>query len=86
MGNSTGTPTLEQASSTNPVTVIVTDSGVPPLSSSQSFMVIVSAQMTLTGLAQDGYIAGATVFLDTNLNGVLDPGEPFTTTDRYGAF
>ena len=33
-----------------------------------------------------GYYQGATVFLDTNGNGVKDAGEPSTTTDATGAF
>ena len=33
-----------------------------------------------------GYYQGATVFLDTNGNGVLDAGEPSATTDATGKF
>ncbi|ALB41830.1 hypothetical protein AA650_16430 [Anabaena sp. WA102] len=33
---------------------------------------------------QKGYVQNGTVFLDTNLNGIPDPGEPTTTTDRNG--
>ena len=40
----------------------------------------------LAGTAVDGYIAGAKVFFDANRNGILDAGEPFTTTDRSGKF
>jgi hypothetical protein len=32
------------------------------------------------------HLAGATVFFDANLNGVLDVGEPQTTTDAQGQF
>jgi probable HAF family extracellular repeat protein len=39
-----------------------------------------------TGVAEDGYIAGALVFADTNQNGVLNPGEISTTTDNFGRF
>jgi probable HAF family extracellular repeat protein len=38
------------------------------------------------GIAVDGYISGATVFIDENGNGVLDPGETFGTTDANGQF
>jgi hypothetical protein len=41
--------------------------------------------VTSGGLA-DGYIAGATIFIDVNGNGVWDPGEPKTTTDDTGHF
>ncbi len=38
------------------------------------------------GKAFDGYISGATVFIDTNQDGVLSPGELSTTTDALGNF
>lgn len=44
------------------------------------------ASVTLAGVAVDGYLAGATVFLDLNRNGVLDAAEPSTATDAKGAF
>ncbi|TAE95719.1 MAG: DUF4347 domain-containing protein [Oscillatoriales cyanobacterium] len=34
----------------------------------------------------DGYISGATVFLDANKNGIKDTNEPSTTTDSGGKF
>ena len=40
----------------------------------------------LSGLAVDGYVQGATVFLDINKNGVLDAGEPSATTDATGKY
>ncbi|MEH2377385.1 MAG: LamG-like jellyroll fold domain-containing protein [Nostoc sp.] len=40
----------------------------------------------LSGKAVDGFIAGGTVFLDANLNGVADDGEPVTVTNRNGQF
>jgi hypothetical protein len=36
--------------------------------------------MTIQGMAIDGYIVGATVFMDLNFNGVLDDGEPNAVT------
>ena len=41
---------------------------------------------TLTGKAIDGYLSGATVFIDENDNGVLDSGEVSTTTDANGDY
>lgn len=41
---------------------------------------------TLRGTAIDGYLQGATVFLDLNRNGVQDAGEPSTTTDLNGRY
>jgi len=40
----------------------------------------------LRGLAVDGYLQGATVYLDVNRNGVQDAGEPSTTTDTNGRY
>jgi hypothetical protein len=39
-----------------------------------------------SGVLADGYISGATVFVDTNGNGVFDPGEPTGTTGADGTF
>ncbi|CAH8208860.1 hypothetical protein [Vibrio aestuarianus] len=41
---------------------------------------------TLQGVAIDGYISGATAFLDINYNGVLDEGEPSSITDNEGSY
>ena len=43
-----------------------------------------SALSSLTGTAADGYLDGATVCLDLNLNGVCDTTEPSTTTGTGG--
>lgn len=42
--------------------------------------------LLIAGKAIDGYVAGGTVWLDSNLNESLDPGEPTTTTDHEGGF
>jgi Ca2+-binding RTX toxin-like protein len=39
-----------------------------------------------SGLVVDGLIAGATVFMDANENGILDSGESFTTSAADGSF
>jgi Ca2+-binding RTX toxin-like protein len=38
------------------------------------------------GQAINGYMAGATVFFDTNFNGVKDENEPFSITNADGSF
>lgn len=38
------------------------------------------------GVASDGLVAGGTVFFDGNLNGQLDPGEPWVLTDGNGDY
>ncbi|MEG3922122.1 FG-GAP-like repeat-containing protein, partial [Microcoleus sp. T3_A4] len=43
-------------------------------------------QFSSTGVVIDGYISGATLFLDANKNAVLDTNEPSTTTDSAGKF
>ncbi len=40
----------------------------------------------MSGKAIDGYIQGATAFLDINANGILDKGEPSDTTDEQGQY
>jgi len=45
-----------------------------------------TATTSISGKVADGYLAGATVFLDRNGNYQPDPGEPSTTTDANGAF
>jgi hypothetical protein len=47
-----------------------------------------ASQLTqvVSGLAVDGYLKNATVFVDLNGNGVLDTGEPTSTTDANGAY
>jgi predicted extracellular nuclease/small nuclear ribonucleoprotein (snRNP)-like protein len=42
--------------------------------------------MPLAGEVIDGYISGATVFIDENANGLLDTNEISTTSDALGAF
>lgn len=46
----------------------------------------VDVQNVINGNSADGYIEGATVFADTDGDGVLDAGEASTTTDVEGAF
>ena len=41
---------------------------------------------TVSGAVADGYLVGATVFLDKNGNYLLDAGEPSATTDANGAY
>jgi len=45
-----------------------------------------ASSKTLGGLAVDGYLQGATVFLDLNRNGTFDTGEPTTTTNTSGQY
>ena len=54
------------------------------------FTVVVTAPSsnvkTLAGVGIDGYLNGALVFFDGNLNSALDGSEPSTLTDRDGNF
>ena len=45
-----------------------------------------STQLTYSGVVVDGYLQGATVFVDLNRNGVFDAGEPAATTDSGGQY
>ncbi|MDQ6974828.1 MAG: hypothetical protein Q9M10_08065, partial [Mariprofundaceae bacterium] len=47
---------------------------------------IVNKGVSLSGVVVDGYMQGATVFVDRNNNGVHDATEPFAVTDPLGAF
>lgn len=47
---------------------------------------IAEATTKLTGVAIDGYLEGATAFLDLNDNGKHDSNEPTSATDKQGAF
>ena len=44
------------------------------------------ASTSLSGTAVDGYLKGATVFLDVNGNGSIDTGEPSALTDDAGRY
>ncbi len=45
-----------------------------------------SLEQNYTGLVIDGYLARATVFIDTNNDGTRNPWEPFAFTDNDGYF
>ncbi|MGZ8402126.1 MAG: hypothetical protein ACXWVR_02330 [Rhodoplanes sp.] len=45
-----------------------------------------NVNVVLEGLGSDGYVAGATVFSDTDGDYQLDPGERSTTSDQFGNF
>ncbi|MEG4307513.1 S8 family serine peptidase, partial [Microcoleus sp. D3_18a_C4] len=47
---------------------------------------VILMKLSKYGAVIDGYISGATLFLDANKNGVLDAGEPSTTTDSNGEY
>ena len=79
-------PQVDQRPSTNTVTIRVADG---ESFAEQSFVVEVEAPeatVELAGRTIDGYVAGAKVWFDANLNGKLDANEPATETDRTGQF
>lgn len=45
-----------------------------------------SSTASISGKVADGYLVGATVFLDKNGNYQIDSGEPSATTDQNGAY
>lgn len=79
-------------------TVAAASAGVPPVllaiggigliaaASSGGGDTPASPQATFDGKAIDGYLAGATVFVDVDGDGQLDAGEPSDTTDADGDF
>ena len=48
--------------------------------------VVVEGYRDIIGIAVDGYVSGASIFIDQNNNFVLDSGEDSTTTDNSGAY
>jgi len=82
-----GDPDIPRGKRDNTYEVIVTATDSNGFSVSNTFFVSVSdVNETVSGVLIDGYVAGATVFQDLDNDGVLDAGEPFTTTDATGAF
>lgn len=61
-------------------------SGTPSTSGSSDNTTSNSSNNATTGQVIDGYLVGATVFLDKNLNGKLDSGEPNTKTTAGGEY
>jgi Ca2+-binding RTX toxin-like protein len=51
-----------------------------------NMLTLASVIQTVDGVVADGYLAGATLFVDVNGNGVRDNGEAWTTTDSHGDF
>jgi hypothetical protein len=45
-----------------------------------------ASSTAVSGKVADGYLVGATVFLDRNVNYQMDAGEPSTTTDANGSY
>ena len=79
------TPTDSDKNNTYNIQVTATDPD--GLTNNQTVSVAVTdVNETISGKLIDGYIGGATVFQDLDNDGVLDAGEPYTTTDSTGAF
>ena len=66
------------------VLVVLSDGN---LSTAQDINILVQNLADLvSGIVVDGYVAGATVFQDTNNNKSFDSGEPSTSTNALGSF
>ena len=82
-----GDPDIPRGKRDNTYEVQVTATDSSGLSVSKTIFASVSdLNETISGKLIDGYIGGATVFQDLDNDGVLDAGEPYTTTDSTGAF
>lgn len=64
----------------------ISDNQTPPTGDNQTQPDDVSPTIDVQGLAIDGYLEGATAFLDYNFNGVMDENEPRDLTDQNGRF
>ncbi|MEE6161079.1 transporter substrate-binding domain-containing protein [Cylindrospermopsis raciborskii DSH] len=91
-GSSTATVTVDPTSDTtveNDETVILTlasGTGYTIGTSSGVTGTITNSGFSSTGVISQSYIAGATIFFDTNFNYKWDEGEVKTISDEYGAF
>ncbi len=84
----TWTPTAAQAPSTNLITVTVTDNGVPPLSGSASFTVVVYAPNTppvLAALANRSVDAGSLLSFTASATDTDQPPQTLTFSLARGA-
>jgi hypothetical protein len=71
----------------NTYSIQVTATDPDGLTNNQTLTISVTdVNETISGKLIDGYIGGATVFQDLDNDGVLDDGEPYTTTDATGSF
>ena len=78
------TPGDADADNSYQINVIVSDGS---LSVTQAITIQVQNVADLiSGVAVDGYVAGATVFQDLNNDGDLDSGEPSAATNSLGSF
>jgi hypothetical protein len=50
------------------------------------FLAIPSSSLVISGTVSDGYIQGATIFIDSNGDGILNAGEQNTVTGQNGQF
>jgi len=71
-------------SGTYQVNIIVDDGG--GTLQTEQISLIVKDGIEVTGKVIDGYISGAVVYLDENLNGVFDSDELSTTTNNLGSY
>ncbi|RCU49422.1 hypothetical protein DU002_10870 [Corallincola holothuriorum] len=83
-GAITGVPESDDSGVVTSVVISASDGVVS--SSLPPFDITVTDLITLAGKVIDGYVSGAVVFLDRNLNGQLDEGEPRAVTDNTGSY
>ncbi|MDO6764299.1 putative Ig domain-containing protein [Agarivorans sp. 1_MG-2023] len=79
-----GTPAREDIGSVSDIIISVSDG--KETASLAPFELSVSRVLALSGKVIDGYVSGAVVFLDLNLNGELDENEPSAISDNTGAY
>ncbi|AZQ85697.1 hypothetical protein EKO29_17865 [Colwellia sp. Arc7-635] len=78
-----GTPSLEDSGSYQ-FNIILDDGGEEAISTPVSLLV--NNAVEIRGKVIDGYISGALVFIDENLNNIFDESEFSTTTDDTGSY
>ncbi|MCP4324574.1 MAG: hypothetical protein GY787_22495 [Alteromonadales bacterium] len=82
-GDNTVVPEIPEATPTPEVTP---EPEISPAPDDVQIDLPIAKQSVIHGKAIDGYIQGATVYLDINFNGELDSEEPYSQTGSGGGF
>ncbi|WP_198673628.1 PKD domain-containing protein [Algibacillus agarilyticus] len=77
-------PTVKDAGAYNNLQIRLNDGSGEQVNN--TFALTITDSVSVKGKVIDGYISGAIVYLDLNLNGELDEGEPNTVTDENGNY
>ncbi|NMP14811.1 putative Ig domain-containing protein [Thalassotalea sp. Y01] len=83
-GEISGTPGLDDAGTYENIVITVSDG--TDSDALEAFTIMVDDTYVVSGPVVDGYVSGAVVYLDSNLNGEQDETEPFAISDASGIY